>query len=101
MYGGESKDIRVTITDDNGNPLDLGPLTTMSYTLSTGRGNGVLISKTLASGIVKTTPTSGICTITLAAADTSALRGTYYHQLEVIDSSSLVSVVMSGFVVIR
>lgn len=45
-------------------------------------GRGATITKTIGSGVTITDDTNGICTVTLAPADTAQLAGTYYHELQ-------------------
>jgi len=44
--------------------------------------------------IVITTPLSGVCSITLSPADTDALSGEYYHELQLTTASGEISTVL-------
>lgn len=58
---------------------------TLSFKVAATQGGSAIISKTAA----LTTPASGVCTVTITSADTSALNaGTYFYTLRRTDSGS-------------
>ena len=101
MYAGDSKTLTVTVTDGAGAAKNITSAT-ITWKMLEEQGGTVKLTKTVGSGIALTTPSSGIFTVTIAAADTSAfLAGQYYHEAEVTDSGSLVSTVLTGTITLK
>lgn len=108
FYAGNRRTIRVTVYDDDnpGQRLNLTGLTA-KWVLASLRADGVtfegaaLIQKSTVSGITITNAAQGELEIALAAADTTALAGDYYHELELFDGDGNGLVVMTGILTIR
>jgi hypothetical protein len=101
MYRGDTAILTVTVTDsDNGDAAKNITGATVRY-VAVRRGTAY-ITKTVGSGIVLTTPASGILTITLDPADTDDLTpGEYEHEVEITDGDGNVSTVTVGTLTIR
>ena len=86
FFIGEDKSLVVTIFQSN--KITVQDITgwTLSWRLKASLDDAdasALLTKTTASGIALTTPTSGICTITILDTDTDALNpGTHFHELK-------------------
>jgi hypothetical protein len=90
MFAGDTKQIRVTITDSAGDPVTLAGAT-VKYKISARIRGEILVAKqTGGSGI---TVSSNVATISLAPADTQSLSGAFFHELEVTDTFGNVSTV--------
>lgn len=76
------EDVTITVTM---NPATSLSGWTLSFTTTEDQGSA-LITKTTSSGITVTDATNGIFTVTLAAADTSALPGSYGYRIRRTDS---------------
>lgn len=76
------QEILVPVTDGNGTDFNLTAITSATYKLFTKNRTTEVITKTLNSGIVRS---SNILTVTLTKDDTKNIRGTYYHELAIID----------------
>jgi outer membrane lipoprotein-sorting protein len=86
MYAGDTKNITISVTKDDGTPLDL---TGCTITWVLKKNN---------SELVKTT-TNGV--IGLVASDTSDLNGIYPHECELTDQTGNVSTIFIGKVTIE
>ena len=75
---GETKVLRFTITDASGVAQNITGWT-MDFKMSATLSGDRLFTKTVGAGIVLTSPTAGICDVTVAAADTTALTPTTYY----------------------
>lgn len=83
VYQGEGKSLVFTVVDENGAAIDITGAT-VTWRLAKIAAAGSLLEKTVGSGIVLTTPGSGILTVTLDAADTSGrVAGEYIQELTV------------------
>lgn len=78
IFSGEDRAVQYTVTDSNGTPVDV-----TGWAISWVAGN---VTKTVGSGVALTTPASGVVTVTLAAADTTALLGTTAYRFRRTDS---------------
>ena len=85
-FSGDSLLLQVTVNDSAGNALDLQALglTEATWVLAKKQGSAPLVTKTLGSGVVITTPpgTDGRLDIQIDNADTATLKGTHYHELQ-------------------
>lgn len=103
VFAGEDVSIPITVTDNDGNVVDL---TGGSVRFAAARrvgGTAVLdsgASPATATAVV-TTPASGLITVSLADTDTDDLLGTYAWQVKFTDSSSNETVVAHGFVTFK
>ena len=98
MFSGDDKLLRVTITDANNGDLPFNLTGTTSTIWKAGRtsSSAVKVTKTLGSGITITDAVNGILEITLTPADTAALQGDYYHELQIVDASGKKRTVLAG-----
>jgi len=99
MLAGNSKQLIVSIVDQNNNPVDLTSMN-VQWVLKDST-NTVILSKTVGNGITITNATQGQCTITISSSDSKNLLGTYTHQASIIDSQNNSSVVFVGTIVVN
>jgi len=100
MVSGDSKDIVVSVLDE----LDqVVPITGASavFILSKTEFSAALVTKTTGGGIVITDGPAGVLTVSLDPADTEALVGTHYMEIELTDASLRVSTIVTGHIDIR
>jgi len=91
MHSGDHRDLVVTVKDEAGALVDISGAT-MRWHLSKldssgsrpGPKGAALVQKSVGSGIVLTTPASGVATVSLLPADTASLAGEFYHELEMV-----------------
>ncbi len=95
MFSGDSKILRYTVKDGSGAVIDitgaafrwgLFKLDTDEST-PTAKNSTVLTppgEKTVGSGIVITDAANGVLEVTLDPADTAPLKGSFYHEIEMI-----------------
>ena len=85
LFVGEDKSLMFTIVTAAGATQDITGWT-LSWMLKanlTDLDASASLTKTTSSGITLTTPTSGICTVSIADTDTDSLAaGLYYHELK-------------------
>lgn len=110
MWAGNKRVQRFTVTDEDAVGSPAKDLTgfTAKWALSRFNAAGteflttpVVTKTTGGGGIVITDATNGILEVTLDVADTSALFGTFYFELEVVDGSSNPLVVATGTLTIN
>ena len=102
FYKGETKLFPITVVDeDTGLYKNLTNASIIWEVLNRYTGE-VLLTKTTVSGISINNPTGGIFTVILEASDTSLLQNAnwYYHRATVTDSSSAISVVTVGSIIL-
>lgn len=97
MYAGDTKSIRVTITDSGGDAVNLSG-STLRYVICRTADGTPIIDKSTDDDI---TVSSNVATIPLPAAETEALVGGYYHELELTDTLGTVSTLFVGSVYVR
>lgn len=103
IWAGKRHDLYITIYDRDGAVQDISGAI-FNWVLTTQRGAGtVLLTKTIAGGgiTVSSTTVAPQIIVHIAAGDTSALNGTYYHELELMDSTSYPTNVAVGKVTIN
>lgn len=90
FFSGEKKIIQDSVFQSNGTtPQDITGWSVTFKMHHYGDPSSALVTKTVGSGIVLTTPTSGIMQITLDAVDTVSIHpGLYEYYVERTDSSS-------------
>lgn len=98
VYQGDTKQIIINATDDDGNVLDLTGYTIVwvAYNLTTGE---LVITKSTANvgEIEVTTPSTGVIQINLESVDTEILPAKGYgHQCEVEDSFGRHATITTG-----
>jgi hypothetical protein len=85
-FSGDALLLQVTVRDSSGSVLDLAAfgLTEATWVLAKKQGAAPLVTKTIGSGVVITTPpgNDGRLDITIDNADTEALKGDHYHELQ-------------------
>ena len=85
----------ITLTDDDGNALDL-----TGYT-GAGQIRKYYTSTTAVDFNVVVTPSTGTVSLSLSAADSNAMNsGRYVYDIELTDGSDVVSRIMEGIVTI-
>lgn len=95
MFAGDDKTISVTVTDPNGDPVNLTSAT-IKWQAARSLGKASVISKTTSSGITITDAANGEFEVTLSDTDTDDLSGTYQHEAEVTFADGTKSTVLSG-----
>lgn len=102
MHQGDTKRLTVTVKDPAGAVVSLvGAQSIKWWVAKTVRSTVRLIEKSVGSGIVVTNAAGGVITITLSPANTVAVSGSYYHELEVIDSAGDIGTVLRGTLTIH
>lgn len=101
IYAGDDAVLRFTLTDADGDPLNL-----TGYALAwamRGAGGAVAVSKSLGSGIALVGAASaGVADVTLTHDDTADLAPIgHRHQLEGTDGSGNVSTLAEGIITVR
>jgi len=102
MWEGDTQVLRVSVTDKDGNPVNLVGFD-LKWVLKRHVGAPQdEIVKTLADGISldEDVPEKNVFEIRLEPADTLGLSGTYYHEAEGVDVDGNVSTLMVGRAVI-
>ena len=107
VFAGDTKKIVVSIKDANGNSVDIANLQSAKFSIveaPSGRANynaTPKFVKTISDGITVLDDANGVLQIILVSADTQALVGDYYYELEIIDSGGDVTTVLSDLMKIR
>ena len=100
MFSGDTRVLAFTITQAGGStPVDLTGATIKwrcARKLSGGFSSTVTLSKSLGAGITVTNADAGQLQVLLSPADTAALSGRFYHELEITDVAGNVSTVAIG-----
>lgn len=100
MHSGDTKDIEVSVLDELDAVVNITGATAV-FILSNNPYSAAIITKSSGSGIVITDGVAGLLTITLDPADTAALAGAFYYEVELTDASSRVSTIVVGQINIR
>jgi len=87
MYAGDNKSLTFTVTTAAGVAVVVTDAA-ISWVLTTAPGATALITKTSTGTI---TISGSTVTVPLVEADTAALAGTYYYELEITDTSGNIS----------
>lgn len=105
VFIGEDKSIVFTIYQSDGDTLQDITGWSLSWMLKASLADAdvsALLTKTNASGITLTTPTSGVCTVSIADTDTDGIAaGRYVHELKRTDSASETVLAYGAFVLRR
>ena len=97
MHQGDTKRLVITITDPDGDPISLVGATSIKWWVAKRvTSTSKLLQKDLSDGIVVTDAAGGVVTISIDPEDTVAVTGSYYHELEVIDSAGDIGTVLRG-----
>lgn len=99
MYAGDTKDIKVSVTDPSGVLIDMTGSTIKWVLKKSPAITENVIEKTVGSGI--TIVSVGNITIRLNAVDTQSLSGNYYHGCELTDLLGNVSTLLIGIATIK
>lgn len=87
---GDDKNLVVTVTDDNGDAIDITGYT-IFFTAKTNQDDidaNAVISKDVTS---HTSPSEGISTIALASSDTDVTAGRYWYDIQIKDTSGKIT----------
>jgi hypothetical protein len=96
-YKGDTRNISVSVEDDDGAAVDLTGATIKWAAANTPTSVAVISKQTGGSGISITDASGGVFVITLQPADTASLRArTYYHEAQVTDAGGVISTVLTG-----
>jgi hypothetical protein len=99
IVAGDSKNITITITNDDGVGLNLLNATIKWVLKKSTKNTANVLLKTEIDGITITDSQNGVMQIKLLPSDTLELGGSrLYHECEVTDQSGNVSTVTSGIV---
>jgi hypothetical protein len=101
MFSGDTRVLAFTVTQaGDSTPVDLTGATAIKWKcarkLSGGFSSTVTLSKALGAGITVTDADAGQLQVLLSPADTAALSGRFYHELEITDVAGNVSTVAIG-----
>lgn len=100
IHSGDSKTLKFTIRDQNDAIKDITGATA-TWAAAKRKTSSTLISKTSGSGITITDATNGLLEVELDPADTEALKGDYYHELQLVDNQSRKSTAAYGTMTVR
>jgi len=96
ITAGDTKTIAVTVIEkDDGSATDITSAT-IAWKVAQSLRSPVLISKSTSDGISITSGTGGTFTITVNSADTSSLKGDYYHECQITFADSEIATVLKG-----
>lgn len=94
MHAGDSRVLRVTITDD-GTGFDITGAT-ITWVLKRGPSAAAVLTKSTGGGVAIIDGPNRVFDVTLDEADTEDLAGLYYHEADVEESSGDHSTVVRG-----
>ena len=97
-------DLDISVTDRAGVAVDLTGFTAGRFIVTAHvdiAPADAELTKTLGSGLVITDAATGLITVTLTGANTGALRGAYYYQVNMTDASSKESHVLDGILTVN
>jgi hypothetical protein len=101
---GDDQIVRFTVTTSTGAVQDITGWSfafTVKSSLDDAIGSAKFQKTTGGGGIALTTPLSGIVDVTLASANTSALAGNYYYDMQGTDGSGLAHTVRLARFIVR
>ena len=93
---GDDKTYEVTVKDRNGVVVNITSYTASFTVRVQPLDTAAIFTKTLASGIALTAPTTGVLQVTLTAADTTQDLGKYHYDLQVVDTGGNILTVLRG-----
>ena len=82
---GEGKTFRFTVTDSDGNVVDI-TTATLTYTIKRTKGSSTALVQKIDSDFDKSDAINGIAKVTLSEEDTNLNQGIYYSELKVFFS---------------
>jgi hypothetical protein len=95
MFQGDTKDIEIPVTDENGAALPLDPFTEIVWVVYKQTTKEEVLRKELGAGI--TVPSASLIKISLLPVDTELLTPTTYnHECEISDGGTVVSTITTG-----
>jgi hypothetical protein len=98
MFAGDTKILEITVTDDSNAVINITGVL-IRWQLSKTVKDPPLVSKAVGSGITIVNGPAGRFDVLINPADTLALIGSHYHEVE-IDDSGVISTVLTGKVTI-
>ena len=99
IFQGDTKDVYITVTNENGAILDLTPYDAIRWVVYHQVNKALILEKTLSSGITVPVGTDGVIKISLVPADTENVQpNTYNHECEVSSGGTVVATVTVGTV---
>lgn len=81
MYQGDDLRLSFSVVDSYGDDVDITDATNIKWQLSSRPNSTAIISKAIGSGVVISAPNEFY--FDLAASETDALLGNYYHEAEI------------------
>jgi len=100
IYSGDSKNLLVTVTDENNNPVNITGAQSIVWALISG--DKVILRKTLSSGeITIINGSGGIFKISIQAADTINLAGQYRHECRLVTADGASGLIFTGTVTVN
>lgn len=94
IYSGDSKNLSVTVTDENNNPVNITGAQSIVWALISG--DKVILRKTLSEGVMIINGPGGIFQISIAAADTAKLTGKYRHECRLVTADGMSGIIFTG-----
>ena len=95
IYSGDSKNLLVTVTDENNNPVNITGAQSIVWALISG--DKVILRKTLSEGeITIIDGLAGMFKITLQSADTVNLAGQYQHECRLVTADGASGIIFTG-----
>lgn len=103
MYSGDTRRVRVTVVDTNGDPVDLtGSSITWSLSSDSTATGSQAITYTLSDNVALIDAVNGIFEVTIVPAATASITGDKrYHEAELTESDGTVTTVMTGTITIK
>jgi hypothetical protein len=103
VRAGDSKVLKVTVTDENGVPLPLAGTQSATWRLARSARGTDILTKTISNGITILTdqaavgePNCGRLNVLISSADSEALDGEYFHDCQIVDATGATSTVFYG-----
>lgn len=95
MYAGDDKTLEVTLTDADGDPVDI-TAATIKWQCARSKGKASAISKSTSGGITITSAANGQFSVALSDTDTEDLSGSFEHEAQVTFSDGTIATVLTG-----
>ena len=102
MHSGDSKNIIVTVKDENDAVVDITGAT-VDWQMARSQNSAtpdLVKSTTGGNGITLTDPVNGVFTVALDATDSDDFIGAYYHEAQVTDAGGKISTVIIGTITV-
>lgn len=97
MFAGDDRRLRVTVTDDAGQPKSLAGAS-IDWVMAQTPTSAPVLTKTLGSGIVVVDEDGGVFDVVLVETDTADKTPAHYaHQSRVVDAAEDTVTVVSGW----